>query len=621
MGERARWAIPYILIAVYLGAYSPLPARSTAQVASPTNLPAETDVELPMSAVPAPAERSVLAPSITSPGGAQLQVLRVLEEPRQIPLDHFLTRRLPSGESVSYPFESEILGVFNGEANSALAVYVRAEAPRDSPASDPLISELGPDAEGLRAWPPLTVIGEDTGLRLPCAPPAHPSDDTSRIGPPVPAYPAWGDSLSPGEVREGWLLCLSRADQSDSAALEWVFSGEAEGTSTVPAWSPLARLPAGAWHLIEVGTVFGWSVAEQADDSVEPPAPPASRFPTPTSAVPESGAEIVYQGPLWVSIGTGISYRRDPASGGDFLGSLFHAQLPPGGCPGVSVLYRDRGVECPPSEDDRVGRLALQFIFPDFEEAQSRWDHLALDGRYALDLYVQDSLDGLFSAAEGIELQSQGTWLQVDLPGGSSTIWAALRLDAQGLDPSVTPVWEIPLYDAAFGQVNSLDGVCLLRECFDPDGLTLAPSDRADLQLDMPIPLLALGESGHGVTPRQVRRILGEILVNDNLHGQDFLPRAESDPWLLIDIATVNDRAQRSFLLYPDGTGGYETEPLEMVHYYEGSSGPLVVRYDAHAETRRGEEGFALLGTLPAGVPLEDVFLVMGNTGPSWGLE
>jgi hypothetical protein len=141
------------------------------------------------------------------------------------------------------------------------------------------------------------------------------------------------------------------------------------------------------------------------------------------------------------------------------------------------------------------------------------------------------------------------------------------------------------------------------------------------MQLDMPIPLLGLGEMAHGVTPRLVRRISGQILVNDNLHGQDFLPREFSDPWLLIDIATVNDRAQRSFLVYPDGVGGYETQPLEMVHYYEGSTGPVVVRYDAHAETRRGDEGFALLGTLPAGVPLQDVLLVMGNTGPAWRLE
>jgi hypothetical protein len=133
--------------------------------------------------------------------------------------------------------------------------------------------------------------------------------------------------------------------------------------------------------------------------------------------------------------------------------------------------------------------------------------------------------------------------------------------------------------------------------------------------------LLALGESGHGVTPRSVRRISGEILVNDNLHGQDFIPRELSDPWVLIEIATVNDRAQRSFLVYPDGAGGYEIGPLEMVHYYEGDSGPLVVRYDAHAETRRGSEGLALIGTLPTGVALDEAFLVMANTGPAWRLE
>jgi hypothetical protein len=597
------------------------PLRAVEQKSIPTNLHAETIVELPLSAVPAPADRSVLAPRFPSPGGAQLQVLRVLEEPRQIPLDHYLTYRLPSGEIVSHPFENEILNALAGELPEALAVYVHVEAPADTPVADPLNREFGPSAEGLTAWPPLTVAGGESGVHLPCAPPTDPSDNSARISPPEPAYPAAENSLSPGEVREGWLLCLSTAEHSGSATLEWVFSGEAEVTSTAPAWTPLARLPVGAWHLIEEGTVIGWNAAEQADDSVEPPAPPSSRFPTATSVVPESGAEVVYQGPLWVSIGTGFSYLGDSASAGDFLGSLIHAQRAPGDCPGVSVWYRDRGVDCSPAENDRVGRLALQFMFPDFEEAQAEWDSLALDGRLALDLYVQDSLDGLFGTVEGIEVQSRGTWVQADLPGESPMIWAALTLDESARAAARTPVWEIPLYDAAFGQVNTREGICLLQDCLDPASLALAPSARADLQLEMPIPLLTMRESGHGVTPRLVRRILREILVNDNLHGQDFLPREQSDPWLLIDIATVNDRAQRSFLVYPDGAGGYETEPLEMVHYYEESSGPLVVRYDAHAETRRGDEGFALLGTLPADVPLDEAFLVMANTGPAWRLK
>lgn len=59
-------------------------------------------------------------------------------------------------------------------------------------------------------------------------------------------------------------------------------------------------------------------------------------------------------------------------------------------------------------------------------------------------------------------------------------------------------MWEIPLYDAAIGHVNSREGLCLVQECFDADGVSLSPSDRADLRLNMPIPLLALGESGQG---------------------------------------------------------------------------------------------------------------------------
>jgi hypothetical protein len=300
---------------------------------------------------------------------------------------------------------------------------------------------------------------------------------------------------------------------------------------------------------------------------------------------------------------------------------MTRAQHAPGNCPGVSVWYRGRGVECPPTGEDRIGRFALQFYFPGFEQLQADWDRLALAQRVSVDLYVQDSPDGLFATAEGLEIQSEGSWVEADLPSSSSTVWAVMRSDAPGGWSSRTPAWEIPLYDAAFGLVDTREGVCLVHECLDVEKLALSPSDLASLHLEMPVPLLALGESGHGVEPRSVRKIAGEILVNDNLHGQDFLPRRMSDPWVLIDVATANDRVQNSFLLYPDSSGGFAVGPLEMVTYYEGATGPLVVRYDAHAETRRGDEGYALLGALPAGVPLGEVFLVMGNTGPAWRLK
>ncbi|MGB6896178.1 MAG: hypothetical protein WBF37_09595, partial [Dehalococcoidia bacterium] len=120
---------------------------------------------------------------------------------------------------------------------------------------------------------------------------------------------------------------------------------------------------------------------------------------------------------------------------------------------------------------------------------------------------------------------------------------------------------------------------------------------------------------------RRAWTISQTVLVNDNLHGQDFLPRQRTDPWLFVEIATVTDRARDMYILYPDGSGSFKLESLEMVALYTNNAGDLAVRYAVHAEVRTADEGFALMGTLPRGVSLADVILVMGNTGPTWRLQ
>jgi hypothetical protein len=140
--------------------------------------------------VPAPAERSILAPSITPPGLAQLQVVKVLSEPRSIPLERFLTHRHPSGEVVSHPFHDEMRDALEGEEIGALAIYIRAEAPDDSPAADPLGRRFDPGTDSFQPWPPLTVIAGGNVLRLPCTPLAGLAYDSQEFGPPEPRFPS-----------------------------------------------------------------------------------------------------------------------------------------------------------------------------------------------------------------------------------------------------------------------------------------------------------------------------------------------------------------------------------------------------------------------------------------------
>ena len=139
--------------------------------------------------------------------------------------------------------------------------------------------------------------------------------------------------------------------------------------------------------------------------------------------------------------------------------------------------------------------------------------------------------------------------------------------------------------------------------------------------MQMPVPVLGIGDYAHGVTVMSAWTTSQVVLVNDNTQGQDFFPVQRSDPWLFVDIATVTDRADDIYLLYPDGSGTYVLQPLEMVALYTNDSGDIAVRFAVHAAVRSAQEGIALMGNLPRGVSLEDVLLVMGNTGPAWRLR
>jgi len=113
----------------------------------------------------------------------------------------------------------------------------------------------------------------------------------------------------------------------------------------------------------------------------------------------------------------------------------------------------------------------------------------------------------------------------------------------------------------------------------------------------------------------------GAILVNDNLHGQDFLPQRRSDPWLMIEIAAATQRLEDLYLLYPTTDGTYAFLPTDPVALYRGDGGEIAVRYGVQADVRSATQGLGLLSALPRGVSLERVWLVLGGSGPAWRLR
>jgi len=631
------WLLAIVGLAAAACGRSPEGAPSSDVTGEPVERPgAEAGpydiIELPLSDVPEPPAETIYHPEFQGPAsGAFVQVLRALEDPRAIPLERWLYFRLPGEEAILHPNAQSWRDRFEGEGYHPLAVYVRVRAPSHRQVRDPFFrAEIDEDAE--RGWPPLAVADPGPELGLPCAPleyaagrgPYAAPDTGARVdplahAPPRPWYEAQDQWIPPGQSREGWMLCLS-ADPAEEARLLWRAGLEgAEDDQTMTAWEGLDRLAAGEWHLLPDMTVLAWNVEEEQELQRLGPAPPGTAA-TPTGAVPAEGAETVYEGPLWISVGIGMSHRREAAEDGwvEPLSSDYSGVPAPGDCPGVAVWYRHQEpfqVVCQAASEGRFGRFFLQFAFPGMEELEESWDRMALAQTIGFDLHVQGDLDGTLATFQGVRIESAFTWLRADLPDGVSKVW----LSAGQVEGESTPVWEVQLYDAAFGSASTV-GICETRSCFSLDELTLDATDRDLLRLKMPVPVMEPGEAAHGITIRNAWTTDQTILVNDNLHGQDFLPQRRSDPWLIVEISTVTDRAGDLYLVYPAGDGSYAVQPTELVALYQGG-GEIATRYGVHAEVRGAEEGFALLGTLPSGVRLEDVYLVLGNTGPAWRLR
>lgn len=591
-------------------------------------------IDLPVDHIPEPSPRTTFHPEFQDPGtGALVEVLRVLDDPREIPLDRWLVE-FPGGDSVTlYPQASKIRSRFESAQPMPLAVYVKVQNPSDTSVEDPFFPSGDISENPSDAWPPMDVIDPGSDLRLPCsaldyveATEAYPAPDTDEVvdprsyTPPRPWYEP-DRRIDPGETREGWMLCLSTVPARD-AQLEWRTMPEAASDSAaMVVWSRLDRLPVGGWHFIENAQVLAWSLEDGAEEGPSPPPGPGA---TPTGAIPAEGAQRVYEGPVWISVGIGMSYTQEvtgPRSGSPMTFDVAGVS-PPGDCPGTGVWYRHQEpyeVICHPNSDGRYGRFSLQFYFPGMEEYMAEWGRMALQDRVSLELYAQDDLDGLIASFDGVEVQSEFTWLEADLPDEVDKVWLALTEPGETYVAPL-PIWEVDLYYADFGS-SSTEAICADWPCLDLDELTMNADDREALRLKMAVPILDLGEEGHGITIHEASTVDRTILVNDNLHGQDFLPQKRGDPWLIVEISTVTDRAGDIYLLYPSSDGIYRTEPLELVALYEGSGGEIAVRYGVHAEVRGAEQGFALLGSIPRGVSLGEAYLVLSNAGPAWRLR
>ena len=155
--------------------------------------------------------------------GARIQVLYVLEDPRDVPLARYASN---DGSDVVLPNASLI-----NQNLKTINVYVRVKAPLHKAATDSILTS---ESTALN-WPALYVVPLSFELEgistYPCAPVEY-ADGTSpyklpdeidggeavredglydpaAYAPPNPWYYNEDPLLEPGEIREGWISCLA----------------------------------------------------------------------------------------------------------------------------------------------------------------------------------------------------------------------------------------------------------------------------------------------------------------------------------------------------------------------------------------------------------------------------
>ena len=210
-----------------------------------------TRIELPLEIIP---QQAANHPAYTGyDRGTQVQVLAVFEDPRQIPLARFGYYDEARGQAVT-PSEGWVHSAggyapAGGDGFITLDVYVRVTAPGGARVHDPIFGNYYAGKTGSPAgmWPPLYVMTggytRGPGGEYVCALPEYAAGvrpyelspdvegggavtreglyDPAAYAPPEPWYDSNAGNLDPGEVREGWLLCLAPAAALADQELQW----------------------------------------------------------------------------------------------------------------------------------------------------------------------------------------------------------------------------------------------------------------------------------------------------------------------------------------------------------------------------------------------------------------
>jgi len=578
--------------------------------------------EIPIESVPAWVSEGV-ARSIPQEGQGGIEVLAVLRDPRDVPIDRFLYALTDEGEVMVHPEAEAIRRSFEAQAHSAVGVYVRVTAPaeicEDCYEGDPFFVDSlenitrNPDTHDV-PWNALGVASQAEGVSvLPCLEPmtidrrarAFSAPDTGAMIrpdeylPPMPHYVVTDNAFDPdllqgemtaGEVREGWILCL--APDLPVEEVRIVTGAEFSGDSGpfgygYPMWVPVDEMAVGEWYLLQNRQVLGWN---------EDPARVQGGEPT------HLDEQVVYEGDVWVSMAQALRFIYDP--------------------------YVDRdGIPVEPFEE----QIRVQMYFDGMEELLQKWDQVGLKDGLELSIVKDIRAAWRTSRVETIELQAQGTSMSV---GSSSLIASEGRYsgpqellwvypgdirEPSGAGP--IQVWRIAFQETDEKDLTT-DAICAVTEC-----RPVEVEVRLDEYEERLLPVIPVGTRAFGMTVLSARFEQPPVLYSRGLdvfleEGSNWIyPRMWK--FLIIEVEQEGGDPGGVVGMLGDGTRFVAPGGMGIVggqsYEFGAASGYPAVGGKWLAYARSAQRRVALFEEVPSDWLLGNV-VVLRYGGPVWEL-
>jgi hypothetical protein len=577
--------------------------------------------EITIESLPDWVSEGVVNPASGVRGGGQVQILAVLKDPRDVPVDRFLYALTDHGEVIVHPQANQIRDHFPEGKGSAVAVYVRVTADESTEDEyvvyDPFFIDSIEHQE-INDWvdAPWRAIGvastEDPQLILPCLEPMtieegvkdfDAPDTGARISPdeylpPLPHYEVIDQEgtgnrryrMESGEVREGWMLCLAPEVPVDQIRV--VFPGnlfQELGTygQGRPYWERREEMSTGEWARFEDQVVVGWNGEAETD----------------IYGIPQiQDEEVIYEGDVWVSVAQALRYGASPPEGET-------AQV--------------------------VDVFIIQLYFEGMTEFLETWDHIALRNLFEVDICEDiEELDCAARTNHYIQAVGERISRKVDVdiytsPLGAAPDKAWIRL-GERKDYSIYPdykIWGVDIVttdDTGQKITDYMPGDYIPEDAIfnDYKGDLYDPKGGSYFHSKDEVPIIPLGQMANGIRVVRAWFEQGEVLRVTRLHfilreRDDFDPA--NSKWMFIEIQ--NQGRHSSLKLLGKAEEGWSViGNVDSEAYYGTSAGYEVVGNTWDAITRAATKNAVLMCKVPINWKLEDL-LIAQPEGPAWRLR